>query len=416
MLKNKFKMIVTLFTIIALISSFAVIVRATDNEPVVTSDDSNVMPIDSDTEPTNPNARNEDETQNTENDEHNHTEDNNILYEDLYLFDNNVTMDKIVDGNVYIFGDKVKVTGKVNGNLFIFANEITFASPYDENDTEHSEENYSYVTGSIYACANKIEFNAIARDIYIACNDFNMSYESYILRDVRIAASNISLRGYITRDAHLYGNSFDFGTKNENEEENNSALICGDLHYYATSEISIPEGVVIGETSFTKFDNSDDVKTVGDYLMDLLSAIIYTLVIYLVFIWLAPKFFDNTSELLKTSSLPIFGIGTLILIVVPIVAFILLCLSLVSVSFTLATVYGLLLAISFTVVSGSLTYLLKDKLGFADKKLLLLLITTIVLWGLKQIPFVGVIFTLAISIFGLGLIIRKVCFKNKVSE
>lgn len=406
MLKNKFKMIVTLFTIIALISSFAVIVKATDSEPVVTSDDSNVMPIDSNTEPTNPDNK-DNSTENT---------DNNILYEDLYLIDNNVTMDKIVDGNVYIFGDKVKITGKVNGNLFIFANEITFASPYDENDTEHSEENYSYVTGSVYACANKIEFNAIARDIYIACNNFNMSYESYILRDVRIAASNIALRGYITRDAHLYGDNFDFGIKSENEEENNSALICGDLHYYTNSEISIPEGVVIGETSFTKFDNSDDVKTVGDYLMDLLSAIIYTLVIYLVFIWLAPKFFDNTSELLKTSSLPIFGIGTLILIVVPIVTFILLCLSLVSISITLVTIYCLLIAISFTVVSGSLTYLLKDKLGFADKKLLLLLITTIVLWGLKQIPFVGPIITLFISIFGLGLIVKKVCFKNKISE
>lgn len=407
MLKNKFKMIVTLFTIIALISSFAVIVKATDSEPVVTSDDSNVMPIDSNTEPTNPDNQ-DNSTENT---------DNNILYEDLYLIDNNVTMDKIVDGNVYIFGDKVKITGKVNGNLFIFANEITFASPYDENDTEHSEENYSYVTGSVYACANKIEFNAIARDIYIACNNFNMSYESYILRDVRIAASNIALRGYITRDAYLYGDNFDFGIKSENEEENNSALICGDLHYYTNSEISIPEGVVIGETSFTKFADSDDSsKTVGDYLMNLLSAIIYTLVIYLVFIWLAPEFFEKTSELLKTSSLPIFGIGTLILIVVPIVTFILLCLSLVSISITLATVYGLLLAISFTIVSGSLTYLLKDKLGFADKKLLLLLITTIILWGLKQIPFVGPIITIFISIFGIGLIIKKVCFKNKVSE
>lgn len=389
MLKNKFKMIVALFTIIALLSSFMVVVKATDGEPVVTSEDSVTEPEDI------------------------YTEESEILYEDLYLFDNSITMDKIVDGNVYLFGDKVTVTGKVNGDLFVFANEITFTSPYDTDDTEHADDNYCYVTGTIYACANKITFNAVAQDLYMACNDFSMSYESYILRDIHIAASKIDLIGYITRDAYLYGNEFNFGSISEHEEgedveEDNIAFISGNLHYSAASEIEIPEGVVIGETTFTKFDNSkDSSKTVGDYLLDLLSAIIYTFVIYFLFIWLAPKFFDKTSELLKTSTLPTFGIGILVLIVVPIVTFILLALSLLSLSLTLGTVYALLLAISFTVIAGCLTYLLKDKLGFADKKMLLLLIVTIVLWGLKQIPFVGPIITIIISIFGLGLIVRN---------
>ena len=39
---------------------------------------------------------------------------------DLYIFDTNVIMDRLVDGNVFIMGTNVEVTGQVNGNLFVF--------------------------------------------------------------------------------------------------------------------------------------------------------------------------------------------------------------------------------------------------------------------------------------------------------
>ena len=133
MLKNKFKMIVVLFTIIALISAFCITVKATDDTPVVTSEN---------VDTTNEVSTTTDEQISNE-ETHEHEEDE-ILYEDLYIFDDSVTMDKIVDGNVYIFG-----------------NEVTFTTPYDEDDTEpeHQQENYCYVAGSIFACANKISIS-----------------------------------------------------------------------------------------------------------------------------------------------------------------------------------------------------------------------------------------------------------------
>lgn len=415
MLKNKFKTIAILLTIIMLISSFTIIVKATDNTPVVTSD-----------EPETSNTTNEVSDSNTviqprtdENENQNENAELDILYEDLYIFDDSVTMDKIVDGNVYIFGNDVKITGKVNGNLFVFANEVTFTSS-EENTTETTNNNYCYIAGSVYAFANKISFNAVTNDIYAACSDFNMSYDSYIMRDVRIYASDITLKGYITRDAYLYSDNINFGTKSDNEEDNDSALICGKLNYFSNSEITIPEGSVVGEVKYNSTANLDknstNTKTVSDYLMNLLNVIIYTFVIYLVLTWLMPKFFDKTSNELKTSSLLTLGIGLIALIATPIVGIILLCLTLLSLSTTLLTVYGILIAISFAVLASTLTYLLKDKFGFADKKWLLLLIITIILWALKQIPFVGSIISIVISIFGLGLIIKSIIDRNKDIE
>ena len=407
MFKKHTKMIVVLFTIIALISAFCVSVKATDTA-IVTSEN---------TDTTNEVSANTNEEASTE-ETHNHEDE--VLYEDLYIFDDSVTMDKIVDGNVYIFGDNVKITGKINGNLFVFGNDITFTTPYGEDDTEHKSENYCYVAGSVFAFGNKINFNAVAQDVYAFGNTFNMDYNSYIMRDVRIAASDLTLKGYITRDAYLYAETFDFGTKGETEEDDDSALIAGDLHYSSSKEAEIPESTVTGETKFTAIDTSAETETealsVMDYVMDLVSVLVYTLAVYLIFAWLSPKFFEKTSASLKTSALPIAGIGVLVFMIVPIIAIILLCLTLFSLSLTLATVYGLLLAISFTVVAGTLTLLLKDKLGFGNKKPLLLVIITIVLWALKQIPFVGPLFTIIISIFGLGIIVRHLITRNKPLE
>lgn len=409
MLKNKFKMIVVLFTIIALISAFCITAKATDSTPVVTSEN---------TDTTNEVSTISDEP--ISNEETNQNEETEILYKDLYIFDNSVTMDKIVDGNVYIFGNNVKITGKVNGNLFVFGNEVTFTTPYETDDTAHEEENYCYVSGSIFAFANKLSFNGIAQDIYAFAQDFTMSYKSYIMRDVKIASSNLTLKGYITRDAYLYADNFNFGTPGETEENDDSALITGDLYYSSSKEAQIPDSVVKGEIKFTETNSSNENKnnnlSIMDYVMNLISVLIYTLVIYLLLNWLSPKFFENSGSVLKKSALSTFGIGILIFLVAPIVALILLCLTLFPLSLTLATVYALLLAISFTVVAGSLTFLLKDKLGFANKKALLLVIVAIVLWALKQIPVIGSIITIIISIFGLGLITKNIINKNKKLE
>ena len=409
MLKNKFKIIVALFTIIMLVSALCITVNATDDTddtPVAISENGDVTT----------------EADNSTNDETNNSVDgtdiespesepeDEMVYDDLYIFDNNVTMNKIVDGNLYIFGNNITITGKINGDVFAFGNNITFTSPYPEDDTEHEAENYCYIVGNVYALASeKITFNAVAQDIYALSDTFDMSYNSYIMRDVRIAGSDITIKGYISRNAYLGGDTFNFGTYSENEDENDAAIIGGNLNYSSNNEIQVPENVVQGEINYTPEAQSPaSSKGVTDYIRDLLSVLIFSIVVYLLFTWLTPKFFDRTADILKTSTLPTLGIGALALVGTFIVIIILLCLTLVSLSVLLGVIYGILIAISSTVVFASLSSLLKDKLGFANKQFLLFVIITIIAWALKQIPFVGMIINLAVYIFGLGLVIKNI--------
>ena len=412
MFRKHTKMIVVLFTIIALISAFCVSVKATDTATITSENTDTTNEVSTNTT---------EEVSEEETHDHNHEDD--VLYEDLYIFDDSVTMDKIVDGNVYIFGDNVKITGKINGNLFVFGNDITFTTPYGEDDTEHASENYCYVSGSVFAFGNKINFNAVAQDVYAFSSIFDMSYNSYIMRDVRIAASDLTLKGYITRDAYLYAETFDFGTKGETEEDDDSALIAGDLFYSSSKEATIPETTVTGETKFTAIDTSAETEiqtfNVMDYVMKLVSTLVYTLAIYLIFAWLSPKFFEKTSTSLKTSTLPIAGIGVLTIIssiILIILSIILIFTCLYNISIILLTAIIILYSLNFATFAGTLTFLLKDKLGFGNKKPLLLVIITIVLWALKQIPFVGPIFTFIISIFGLGIIVKHLITRNKPLE
>ena len=410
MLKNKFKIVVALLTIISLISVFCITVKATDDTPTPISEEANLenQATEPETDGTTTDATNETDETNGE------VEPEEMVYKDLYLFENNITMDKIVDGNVYAFGDNITITGKINGNVFVFGNNVTFTNPYPEDDTEHQNENYCYITGNVYALAsNKITFNAVAQDIYALSDVFEMSYDSYIMRDIRIAGSDLTIKGYISRNAYLSGDTFNFGVHSDNEEEDDAAIIAGDLNYSSQNEIEIPENIVQGETKFNEVASTTTSKSATDYLMDLLSALIYTIVLYLLFTWLAPKFFDKTSTILQKSPLATFGIGILSFIVAPILALILLCLTLSSLS--AIVVYGLILAISSTIVFGSLTSLLKDKLGFANKQFLLFIIITIVAWALKQIPVVGLIINLAIFVFGLGLAIKNVLNNKNTS-
>lgn len=420
MLTKHTKIIVALFTIITLVSAFCVTVKATDDTALISDEtQENTDSTNDALEDANENTDSTDsveepnENEATETTGEEETEKDKILYEDLYVFENDVTMDKVVDGNVYIFGNNVKITGKINGNIFVFGQNVEFTSPYGKDDTEHENDNYCYIAGSAYVFGSKVTFNAVANNIYVACNDFDMSYDSYIMKDARVFASNMVFKGYITRDAYLCANTIDFGTVSDNDEENDAALIGGDLQYYSDKEISIPEKVVTGETTFNAMDNSEeDVdagKTVADYVMDLIQVLIYTLVVYLIINWLAPKFFENSASILKSSALLSVGIG-LITLIVPFIVGIILLFLLAPLSITLFTVYGLLIALSFTVVAGALTYLLKDKIGFADKKALLLIIVTIILWAIKQIHFVGGIITFAITVVGLGIIIKIVIF------
>ena len=166
MLKLKNKLLISLFLMITLVTTccFA-------SEPTTTS----LMPGDNAKTVTEQNVEtidtNEEITEDTD------TEEQEVLSDDLYLFDTTVNMDKLVDGNVYICASTANITGQVNGNLYVIAENVNFDG--------------AYVANSIFICSTNTTFNAACNDLYFIGTNLNVSYDSYIARDSRIGGNSI---------------------------------------------------------------------------------------------------------------------------------------------------------------------------------------------------------------------------------
>lgn len=386
MLKNKLKMVVLLLVSIILISTFSF---ATSDNTVLTTE---VVNANNTVDTTN--TISEGETTTTE------EQTPEIYNGDLYLFDNDVVMDQYVDGNVFIMGQNIKITGRVNGSLFAFGNNVTI----DEN---------SYIVQSIYVCANEITLNGAANDLYAVCSKIDMSYDAFIIRDLRVLAETFNFNGGVGRNAFVKANNFNFVTTTDA-----AAIVYGNLTYSASQELSLAEGLVQGNVNYSKYEVAEEPvqNIILDKVINFGNALLYTVVIFLLAIWLAPKFVENASSFIGTKSVLAFGIGALACVVAILLSFALLFSYIgVPLAFAIFTLFALIVSISFAITTTCVTYKVKEQFKF-DKKYLTyitLVIVTAILWALKQIPYVGWIISMIITLVGFGTVILYLFNRNK---
>lgn len=389
MSKKISKLLLTLLLIIVTVSSFSVCFAEVDGEitkAVTTSENEGTTT-----------------TENTTS-----TEDE-IYNGDLYLFDNNVVMDKLVDGNVFIFGSNVEVTGQVNGNLFVFANTLRF----DE----------CYVRYSIFACANSVYYNGACNDLYVASSNLEMTYDSYVVRDVKAAAADVIFKAAVGRDVDLGCNNVNFG------EAESTPIIYGNLRYSANSEATIPEGVMGGDgtATYTKpsESNKNTAENAVDILVGFLTCIITVLVIYALAKKFTPKFSEKLSDkkLSVLSILKAFGIGLLATILFAVLFVILLMTAVgVKLAFILALLFAAICLISVPALTIVITNALKPafKIEKTSMFCLILALVSIVLYGVTLIPFIGVALGFIINILSIGLLLtcllkKEITTKNQVN-
>ncbi len=379
MIKKKLKLLAVLFIILTVISSFSLCFADEVNEAVTTSEQANT-------------ASNTTSSEETE---------ENIVEGDLYLFDNNITMDQLVDGNVYIMGKNITISGQVNGNLFVFGDSVTFDN--------------CYVRYSVYACANKIYYNGACNDLYVAAKKLEMTYDSYVVRDVKATSNSTILKAAIGRNVDLLTNSVDFGSDSE------VPIIYGDLNYSASEEKTLAEGIVEGKVNYSS-NGSFDNESVGERILDTVLSFLLVVVTTLVIYALVNKFKAEYIEKLNYSPLQILkavGIGLLTILVGAIISIILL---ITSVGAKLALIVIMLLILigllSMPIVAIFVTNLLKPVLKIEKTVMyyVVLGLVSIVLYGLTLIPLIGVILSIIITLLGYGLIVLNFLPKNELSD
>ncbi len=393
MTKNKTK-IILVFLIIALLFSSTFVFA--DNE-----DESTAVPISEESE-TTPVDTNSTEINATESNANAQAQEDSYKKSDVYLTGDNVTIDYIVDGNLFVCADTVTINSQIGGDAFIMAKNLIV------NDE-------AYIFNNLFVMANSVEIKGVVYDAYALANTLTIS-KGYVYRDLKANCDTLNVNGTVGRNAFVNCSSLNFNTV-----ENSNGVIYGKLEYSSKNEASIPEGSVNGTVNYK--NNSDSSKQsvrsiVADYILSLGSFIAFVLIVWLLCLWLAPKFLNNTESYIGKGSLKVFGKGLLGLIAIPVACFILILLQLTSsISLVILSLYILALVVSTSLFTIFANNYVCNKLKINKKSGIfgMLIVTAIVISLLTKIPYIGAIISLLIAIFGLGILLTAI-IPNKTKK
>ena len=377
MLKNKFKIITLLLVII--LSMTIPIVRADHdtNISVENSDNMDINPISDD--PT--------------------TSEDNFKKSDVYLSGDNVTIDYIVDGNLFVAADTVTINSQIGGDAFIFANKVII-------------EDQGYIFSNLFTTCQYVEIKGVVYDVYALSKDVSIA-DGYIYRDLKVLCDTLNITGTVGRN--VFASCANILFNNEQDDNSSTGVISGNLNYSSKDEITIPEGAVSGETNFTKeIVNTQD--NIQDYLIEIGTFIATALIIWLLCLWITPKFLNNTNILITKKILPVIGIGLLTPIVAIIASIILFILGITSsIGFLTLGLLFILLGISNSIFIIAINNLVCNKLK-VEKTIGIfgmLIASSVVLWLIELIPYIGGLVKFISVIIGLGMLIYSIPVKFK---
>lgn len=384
MTKNKTK-IILVFLIIALLFSSTFVFA--DNE-----EESPVVPI-SDESETTPVETNATEANVTESNANTQAQEDSYKKSDVYLTGDNITIDYIVDGNLFVCADTVTINSQIGGDAFIMAKNLIV------NDE-------AYIFNNLFVMANSVEIKGVVYDAYALANTLTIS-KGYVYRDLKVNCDTLNVNGTVGRNAFVNCASLNFNTV-----ENSNGIIYGNLEYSSKTEASIPDTSVNGTVNYKQDTSEQSTRSIiADYILSLGSFIAFVLIVWLLCLWLAPKFLNTTDSYIGKDSLKVFGKGLLGLIVIPVACIILLLLQLTSsISLVLLSLYILALVVSKSLFTIFANNYICNRLKINKKSGIfgMLIVTAIVISLLTKIPYIGAIISLLIAIFGLGIVLTAI--------
>lgn len=387
MLKNKTKILVFLLILaISLTTSFVY----ADNETTLEDD---IIPISDNLEssPVENNAENPIST--------NEPTEDTYKSHDVYLTGDNVTIDYVVDGNLFVMADTVTINSKIGGDAFIMAKTINVGDQ-------------AYIFSNLFAIADSIDIKGVVYDVYALAQNFTIS-NGYIYRDAKLCCNTININGAIGRNAFVSCSNINFNT-----DENDKGIIYGDLTYSTPSELSFDKNIVNGNVTYKapKVSPEKSVREiVASYISDLGAFLAFVIIIWLVCLWLAPKFLNDTNKFVGKKTLNVLGTGLLTLIAVPIACIILLLLQLTAgISLLTVAIYILALIVAksiFTIVANNY---LCSKLNINKNTGIfgMLIVSGVIVWVISELPYVGGIVSFIISVLGLGVLVSAILPKK----
>lgn len=388
MLKKLFKTITLVLIMVLTLSVFTINVKAVDDPETVNKETVNDQGVEL-----------------TDNSEETNTEtssDNTFKKGDVYLSGDNVTIDYIVDGNLFVLANSVTINSQIGGDAFILAKTINVGEQ-------------GYIFSNLFTCAQDIKVSGVVYDLYTLAQTVNI--EGYIYRDIHVSTNTLNINGTIGRNAFVNSTQINFPQNSDDNSENSEetqvasqGIINGDLNYSSSKEASIPEGSVVGSANYTK-NSVFSASSIKNYMLSLGGFVSTVVIIWLLCLWITPKFLSNTNDIISKKLLSVIGYGLLTPIVIAVAFVILLILGITS----KIALLGLALLILLLAISSSIFVITINRLICQNLKIEktigifgMLILSSIVLWAVGLIPYLGSVVNLITSITGLGIIITNI--------
>lgn len=328
-------------------------------------------------------------------------EDASYKKEDVYLRGDNVTVDYIIDGNLFVMADTVTINSQIGGDAFIIAKHVIV----DEK---------GYIFNNLFVIAESVDIKGVVFDTYGIAKDFTIS-GGYIYRDLKLVSENLNINGTIGRNAFVSCASISFNTDGDKK-----GSIVGNLDYKSKSEINFENGLVNGKINYTSSKVSTG-KIIGTYIVTLLSLVATVIIIWLICLWIAPKFLSNTNKYVGKATWKVLGIGILAFLAIPLACIVLLALKITAcASLVIFALYLVMLEISCSIFVIAVNNYLCSKFKINKKIGVfgMLIVTGIVVGILCELPYAGFVISCIVSILGLGILISSILPKKegKIAE
>lgn len=344
-------------------------------------------------------------------------------------------------GNAFVVANKFVLEPgcEIDGDLYVCANEIELSQN-------------SIIYGNVFAVGNCISVNSqIGGDLYANVKKFDMKYYGFIYRDLHLNSENANINGYVYRNSFIsaktvttndkFINEKDFNVSNatdvtfsgeikgnaninskniefKNKDNDNKTLTCkitNNLNYSSNKELQIQEGIVQGNTNYSKYvSNSNDLLAkFGEYMLGLLTIIVYVFAIYFIIKKFVPNYMDKVSNLSISNTLIALGLGLGILVLIPIASILLFITRIGSLlGLLFLALYMLCLIIAKPIFIISIATFIKNKVSTDINIYVYLTLVTIALSLINLIPFVGFIVSVLVMLLGLGFLVKSLTVKK----
>lgn len=322
------------------------------------------------------------------------------------------------DKSVFKFDNTVNFIESANGIGVAAGNTVSF----------NGISEYATLAGNLVNVNGEVK-----NDLFVAGNMITFEKNANVLRDSYIAGNIVSLTGNFVRNVVVGGSQVTL----------NNVIVKGNIEIYAESLV-ISEGNQITGTikvseetivdSKGSFDTSRIIKipspertmkekeeqkgSIAGKIFAITNIMVMFSAMYLIF----PRLFKKISKIFNEAKsmeyLKTIGIGSLMMIVLPIISIVLLILVAgVQVGLTMLAIYGMMFSIT-TIITGYIVGdLIKKKLNKDSiKPYLSGLIGIVLVFATRQIPFVGGYITFVSILLTFGIIYKLIMNARKIEE